>query len=116
MLPSLEIFSESMQERGKMACEPQTFRRMRILFLRRSSGIFGASNACAWDQMRCSDCSNRPAYLVEDADEGHSIVALQRHRGVYTLLRSQHFGEGVWEFPRSYVDGRELGEEGVLEF
>ena len=76
--------------------------------------MFGASNACAVDQEGCSGCP-RPSYLIEDVHEGQSIVALQRHRGVYTFLRCQHLGEGVWEFPRSYVDGRELGEEGVPE-
>ena len=54
-------------------------------------------------------------YLIEDVHEGQSIVTLQRHRGVHALLRSQHLGEGVWEFPGSYVNGRELREEGVLE-
>jgi len=45
--PSFEMFSESVQERGRMVCWPHTLRRMRILFLRRSISIFGASNACA---------------------------------------------------------------------
>ena len=99
MSPSFEMFSESMQERGKMPCEPQTFRRIRTLFLRRSSGIFGTSNACGWSQTGCSDFPSRPVYLIEDVDEGQSIVALQRHRGVYTLLRCQHRSEGVRELP-----------------
>ena len=76
--------------------------------------MFGASKACAVDQAGCSGCP-RPAYLIEDVHESQSIVALQRHRGIHTLLRGQHFGEGIWEIPRSDVDGRELREEGVLE-
>ena len=85
MSPSFEIFSESMQERGRMACEPQTLRRVRTLFLRRSSGICGASNACTEDRTGYPDYLSRPAYLIEDVHEGHSIIALQRHRGVQTL-------------------------------
>ena len=48
-----------------------------MLFLRRLSGIFGASNACEWDQTGRSDYSSQPAYLIEDVSKGHSIVALQ---------------------------------------
>ena len=77
--------------------------------------MFGASNAYEWNQAGCSDYPSRPVYLVEDVDEGYSTVTLQRHRGVHTLLRSQHLGEGVWELPGSYIDGHELCEEGILE-
>ena len=76
--------------------------------------MFGASKACAMDQVGYSGYP-QPAYLIEDVHEGQSFVALQRHRGVHTLLRCQHFGEGVWEFRGSYVNRRELGEEGILE-
>ena len=65
--------------------------------------------------MGCSDCPSRPAYLIEDVNEGHSIVALQRHRGVHTLWRCQHRGQGVWELSGSYINGHKLREEGVLE-
>ena len=56
-----------------------------------------------------------PTHLIKDIDKGYSVVTLQRHRGVHALLRCQHLGEGVWEFPGSYVNGCELGEEGILE-
>lgn len=54
MSPSFEI-SESKQERGRMVREKQTARRMRMLFLRRSTSIFGASKACTMDQMGCTN-------------------------------------------------------------
>ena len=81
-------------------------------FLWRSSCIFGASKAYVGDQPECPDYP-RAAHLIEDVDEGQSIVALQRHRGIDTLLGCQHLGEGVWEFPGSYVNGRELREEDI---
>ena len=76
--------------------------------------MFGASKAYAVDQVGCSGCP-RPSYLIEDVYKGQSIVALQRHRGVHTLLRGQQFGEGIWELHGLYINGLELGEEGVLE-
>ena len=77
--------------------------------------MFGASNAYEWNQAGCSDYPSRPAYLVEDVDEGYSIVTLQRHRGVHTLRRCQHRGQSVWELSGFYINGHELREEGVLE-
>jgi len=97
-----------------MVCEPQTLRRMRTLFLRTSRFIFGASKACLGGQTRRSDY-RRSAHLIEDVDEGLSIVTLQRHRGLDTLLRCQHLSEGVWELSGFDVNGHELCEEGILE-
>ena len=116
MSPSFEMVSESTQERGSMVCEPQTLRRMRTLLLWRSRSMFGASKACTGGggQAGCSD-HHWPAHLIEDVDEVQSIVSLQRHRGVRTLLRCQHLSERVWEPPQSGVDGHELGEEGIHE-
>ena len=58
---------------------------------------------------------HRPAHLIEDVNEGLSIVALQRHCSIDTLLRCQHLSEGVWELSGSYVNRHELREEGILE-
>ena len=74
--PFLVTFSESMQERGRMLCVPQTLRRIRTLFLRRSSVMFGASKAYARGSIWV------PRYplsadLVENVDENQGIVALQ---------------------------------------
>jgi len=60
------------------------------------------------------DC-RRPAHLVEDVNQGQCVVTLQRHRSVHALLGRQHLGKGVWEFPGSYINRRELSEEGILE-
>ena len=62
------------------------------------------------DQTR--GCS-RPtsAHLIEDADEGQSIVVLQRYSSIHTLLRRQHLGEGFCELAGSYVNVPELREE-----
>lgn len=70
----------------------------------------GDSKACAGDQTR--SCS-RPTstHPIEDADEGQSIVAPQRYRGVHILLRGQYLGEGFCELAGSYVNGPELREE-----
>ena len=57
----------------------------------------------------------QPAHLIENIDEGQSIVALERHRGIHAFLRPQHPSERVWELPGSNVDGHELCEERVLE-
>ena len=35
------------------------------------------------------------AHLIEDINEGESVVTLERHGGIHTLLRCQHLGEGV---------------------
>jgi len=67
--PSFEMFSESTQERGRMACWPHTLRRTRVLSLRRSISIFGASKACAVGQAGCSDYP-LPSYLVKGVYEG----------------------------------------------
>jgi hypothetical protein len=53
------------------------------------------------------------AYLIEDVDKGQSILALQRHRDVHTLLGFQRLDKGVWKLSGSYVNGRELREEGI---
>jgi hypothetical protein len=45
----------------------------------------------------------------------HISPAMRRHYSVPTLLRHQHLGEGVRGSPGSYIDGRGLGEEGILE-
>jgi len=74
----------------------------------------GASKACVCDQTEFSG-HHRPAYLIEDLNKSRSVVALQRHRGVHTLLRCQHLDDGVWELRGSYVNGCELGEESVPE-
>jgi len=58
---------------------------------------------------------HRPTYLIEDVDKSQSVIALQRHHGVHALLRRQRLGEDVCELRGSYVNGRELGEEGVPE-
>ena len=111
--PSLEIFSESIQERGRIVSEPQTLRRMRTLFLRRSRSIFGASKAYTRVQWGVL-ITIKSAYLIEDIDEGQSMVALERHRGIHALLRREHPGKIVWEFPGSDVERHQLREEGIL--
>ena len=114
MSPSFEMFSERIQERGRIVLAPQTLRRTRTLFIRRPSSMFGASKTCTRGSIGCSDYPRLP-HLIKDIDEGQSIVALQRHRCVHTLLRCQHLGESAWERSGSYVDGRELHEERILE-
>lgn len=54
-------------------------------------------------------------HLIENVDEGQSVIALQRHRSVDTLLGPQHLGEGIWELPGSCIDGRELRKERIIE-
>ena len=83
-------------------------------FLRRSRSIFGASKAYTRDQQDVPIII-KSAHLIEDADEGYSIVALERHRGIHALLRRQHLGEGVRELVGSYVNRHELCEEGTPE-
>ena len=58
---------------------------------------------------------HQAAHLVEDIDEGQSIVALERHRSIHALLRRQHLSESVWELPGSDVNRHELRKESILE-
>ena len=67
-----------------------------------------------WDQTVCSDF-HWLTHLIEDVDEGQRVVTLQRHCGVHALLGCQHRGERIWELSRSYINGHELRDEGVLE-
>lgn len=46
------------------------------------------------DQTVCSD-HPRPAHLIEDVDKGQSVIALQRHCYIRTLLRCKYLGESV---------------------
>jgi len=70
----------------------------------------GDSKAYAGGQTR--GCSHPTStHLIEDVDEGQSIIALQRYRGAHILLRRQYLGEGFCELAGSYVNGPELREE-----
>ena len=67
---------------------------------------------CGDNQMEGSD-SRRSAYLIKNIHERQRILALQGQCSVHNL--SGCLGGNIWEFPRSYVNRHELGEEIILE-
>lgn len=105
MSPSFEISFESMQERGRMACKLETVRRMGILRLRRLGVTFGASKTYGGRSDWQPDSHLLHAYLIDDVDEGQSILVLQQQCGVHIFLRCQHLGERVLVLPGFYVEG-----------